>query len=108
MNAVLSVGLGVVLARVIRTGEGFETIKLAVKELDKLNLAVGWFESAMYDDNTPVAGVAAVQEFGHGATSPRPFMRPAIADYKSAWRDLVENGARAILKGKKTASDVKE
>lgn len=39
---------------------------------------VGFFESATYDDGTPVAAVAARNEFGDASTPERPFFRQAI------------------------------
>src|ERR1700761_5955410 len=44
--------------------KAFEQLSVKLKELDGLELRVGWFESPRYEDGTPVAGVAAVQEFG--------------------------------------------
>ena len=98
------------MARVVRSGEGIEVMKLRVKELEKLNLFVGWLESAKYDGGTPVAGVAAVHEYGSPKMNipPRPFMRPAIADNKSEWLKIIEQGARAIINGKSTANQVLE
>ena len=39
---------------------------------------VGFFESSRYPDGTPVAAVAAWNEFGTGRIPERPFMRNAI------------------------------
>jgi len=98
------------MATVVRTTKGIESLRIRIKELDKLKLAVGWFESARYDDQTPVAGVAAVQEFGSPAKGipPRPFMRTAIAENQDNWAKIVEQGARSILSGKDTANSVME
>lgn len=43
-----------------------------------VSVSVGFFPGAKYEDGTPVAGVAAVHEFGIGVPA-RPFMRPTIA-----------------------------
>ena len=98
------------MAKVTRKGDGLAKIKLASKELGKLNAFVGWLESARYDDQTPVAGVAAVQEFGSPAKGipPRPFMRVAIEENKREWRALIESGSRAIIAGNETADSVME
>ncbi len=50
-------------------------LQKALSAADKSDLQVGWFESAKYDDGTPVAGVAAIQEFGSAKNRipPRPF-----------------------------------
>lgn len=69
------------------------------KELPHLN--VGFFEGATYPhsngssagkpypDGTPVAAVAAFNEFGTDRIPPRPFMRQTIAKNQAAWGALV-------------------
>ena len=71
---------------------------------------VGWFESARYEDGTPVAMVAAIHEFGAPGAGipPRPFMRPTIAAEQDNWRALAKQGAMAILKGTHTTAQVME
>ena len=100
------------MAKVTRTSEGggLERIQTAIKELDKFKLMVGWLESAKYDDGKPVAGIAAVHEFGSPARGipPRPFMRPTVENSKDDWIKLLESGARAILAGNETANSVME
>lgn len=44
-----------------------------------VSVSVGFFPGAKYEDGTPVAGVAAVHEFGLGVPA-RSFMRPTIAE----------------------------
>lgn len=34
------------------------------KQLDDFNIQVGWFENSRYDDDTPIGGIAAVQNYG--------------------------------------------
>jgi HK97 gp10 family phage protein len=51
----------------------------------KDQLQAGWFEAAKYDDNTPVAQVAAWQEYGTRTAPPRPFMRPAADGNRAKW-----------------------
>lgn len=69
---------------------------------------VGWFETAKYEDGTPVAYVAAIQENGSPAQGipPRPFLRTTIAARQAAWRDLIHSGAQRILDGKASVADV--
>jgi hypothetical protein len=71
---------------------------------------VGFFESAKYEDGTPVAYVATIQEFGAPSQSipARPFMRHAIKENENAWSKIAESGAMAILKGNATTHDVME
>lgn len=53
-------------------------------------LKVGIFESAKYDDGTPVAQVAFWQEFGTTKIPMRPFLRNAIAENTRKWGDSVK------------------
>lgn len=53
-------------------------------------LKVGIFESAKYDDGTPVAQVAFWQEFGTTKIPMRPFLRNAIAKNMRKWGDSVK------------------
>lgn len=52
-------------------------------------LSVGFLEGATYPDGTPVAMVAAIQEFGAPRASipPRPFMRTTVAKHSDEWGD---------------------
>ena len=59
-------------------------------------LLVGFFESARYPDGTPVAQVAAINEFGAGAIPERPFFRQAMAGAK---RDLTPKTLAALRRG---------
>lgn len=86
--------------------KGFETLAARLKELDGIETRVGWFPSAKYENGTPVAYVAAIQEFGHGPIPPRPFFRPTIMAEENNWRQYAAQGARAVLKGAATAHDV--
>lgn len=76
---------------------GTEALQRAIVAMKSKKLRVGWFETARYQDGTPVAYVAAIQEFGHGAIPPRPFMRPTIAQQRHAWRDTLSKGAKQVL-----------
>lgn len=75
-------------------------VKSFLARLNGLNLNVGWFESAKYDADTPVAGVAAVQEFGSPKRSipPRPFLRPTIEEKKGEWQKTLGKMISANLK----------
>jgi hypothetical protein len=70
-----------------------------LKEADKKELQVGWFSSAKYDNNTPVAYVAALNEFGRNA---RPFIRPAIAENKKDWNSTLNAALKQMLAGNLT------
>jgi len=81
---------------------------LRVKELQSQEGRVGWFSSAKYEDGTPVAEIAAQNEFGNASKKipPRPTIRPAIIENKSKWEQMAALGANAILAGKSTAKTV--
>lgn len=83
----------------------FAELELRLKQLDGFQTKVGWFDSAKYDDGTPVAYVAAIQESGYGPIPPRPFMRPAQIDNEEKWKDTAAHGAKQILEGKMTGKD---
>ena len=69
---------------------------------------VGWFENAKYEDGTPVAGVAMLQEYGSAKMNipPRSFMRITVAEKQKNWGELAASGANAILKGNETPASV--
>lgn len=54
-------------------------------------LRVGFLENATYPDGTPVALVAAVQEFGSPANNipARPFFRSMVKDKEGEWPDAI-------------------
>ena len=74
--------------------------------MDNKSLQVGWFDSAKYDDQTPVAAVAAVHEFGSKHAPPRPIFRQAIEEDKGSWSDVVESGAKSLVNGGASVDDV--
>jgi hypothetical protein len=53
----------------------------------KATLRVGFLEGAKYPDGTPVAMVAAIQEFGapRARIPPRPYFRTMIREKRSEW-----------------------
>lgn len=90
-----------------KKGEGSERLKNLVAGKDYV-AKVGWFETAKYEDGTPVAYVAAIQEFGSPTNNipSRSFMRTTIAEEKDNWMSLVASGARAVLAGNETVRSV--
>lgn len=66
------------------------------KNLSKhANLAVGFFESAKYDDGIQVAQVAFWQEYGTIKIPPRPFFRNAITKNAKKWVDTLETALKS-------------
>jgi hypothetical protein len=60
---------------------------LASKVAKPATLRVGFLENARYPDGTPVAMIAAIQDFGAPGVGipPRPFFRNMIAAKKAEW-----------------------
>lgn len=96
------------MGRVVANLDNLKALQQRLKSADRKELQVGWFEGARYDDNTPVAGVAAVQEFGAPARGipPRPFFRPTIADKSKSWSELIADGTKAVINGSATYDQV--
>lgn len=76
-----------------------DSIKKMIRELESKEIRVGFFETAKYPDGTPIAYVAAIQEFGYGPIPPRPFMRPAELQNKNKWRAGIAQGVKTALNG---------
>lgn len=68
-------------------------------EFQGLKAKVGFFESAKYEDGTPVAYIAAIQELGSPANNipSRSFMRTTCIRETRAWANLVGVGAKSVL-----------
>lgn len=65
--------------------------ELSEKVTKAATLRVGFLEGAKYPDGTPVAMVAAIQEYGAPGAGipPRPFFRSMIAAKKDRWGDAL-------------------
>jgi hypothetical protein len=91
-------------------GAGWNQLELALKNLGNKVGKVGWFEDSKYDDdkNTPVAFVAAQNEFGNRAKNipERPFMRPTIIAKQNEWRKIALDGSKKIIKGELNSYNV--
>lgn len=97
------------MGRVVRSGGGgVQRLVTAIKGITEVQEKVGFFESAKYPDGTPVAYVAAIQEFGYaeGGIPPRSFMRTTIAEHNEEWAGLMAKGAKAVAKGTYTGLQV--
>ena len=81
-----------------------EGILNALRDLERKELEVGWFESAKYPDGVPVAYVMSIQEYGSIARAipPRPFFMPTIESKREEWTTLTNNFASAIISGRFT------
>jgi len=68
--------------------------------IDDYSAKAGWFESAKYEDGTPVASVAIKQEFGAmPIIPPRSFMRTAAAENKDNWASVISELSKEMVKG---------
>lgn len=74
---------------------GFDNLARRLKTLAATKVKVGFFEEDSYDDGTPVAQVAAWNEYGTSFHPERPFMRETLEDRKTR---------RALLKGMMAAA----
>lgn len=88
--------------RVTRKAGKIDALRQAVKGLDGAQGRVGWFPSAKYEGGQPVAGIAAVQEFGSPARNipPRSFFRTTATEKRESWAHTVEQVSRAAAQGK--------
>lgn len=83
-----------------------------LRSLKAENIAAktGFFESSRYPDGTPVAYVAAIQEFGYpeGNIPQRSFMRSTVSEERDKYREHMKKYARQIISGKMTPADALE
>ncbi len=65
-------------------------------------VVAGFFESAKYADGTPVAYIAAIQEFGHpeGNIPSRPFFRNAIGANEKKWQAASSQLMLSVIEGR--------
>lgn len=63
---------------------------------------IGWFENIRYTDDTPVARVARVHEFGYGVPR-RSFIRPVLHRNENSWKVQLRNAySKAIMNDEDT------
>lgn len=87
-----------------RPGPGAKRLQTFLTQTRGLVGKVGWFASAHYPDGTPVAYVAAIQEYGYpeGNIPPRLGMRATAAEKQREWGALVARTSKAVLAGQMT------
>ena len=87
--------------KITQDNSGSEALEKLADQIKKSKLEVGFFESAIYPDGTPVAYVAAIQEFGNpaGNNPSRPFFRNAISQ-NDGWKDLANKAMNAVIEGR--------
>lgn len=94
------------MATVNRDTSGSEALRKALADIASKQARAGFFEHSKYADGTPVAYVAAIQEFH--AQHARPFMRPTIEEQRGAWRASLKQGMQAVVGGRLDATAVFE
>ena len=84
-----------------------QTLKNRFEALASVQGKTGWFEVSKYDDGTPVASVAAQNEFGDPEKNipARPTMRPAAIEKKNELNQVTAQAAKQVIAGKITAKD---
>lgn len=85
-----------------------DDIKKVLAALNSKQIQVGFFDTYKYPDGTPIAYVAAIQEFGYGPIPPRPFMRPAQLQNQNKWQAGIAAGVKAALNGAVTIDNALE
>lgn len=87
-----------------RIQKRLQLIKNAAEYFNKHEAQQGWFPSARYDDGTPVASVANIQENGAPAAGvpPRAFMRPTSLEKESEWANMSQRGLTSVVNGSLT------
>lgn len=83
-------------------GPARASINLGIKQFDNQQVKVGWFESAKYADGTPVAYVAAIQEFGYAPKNipPRLGLRALTQTRKrEEWIETAGTLAKKVMTG---------
>lgn len=99
------------MAKVTRTpGPGQAKLEAALKGIDNKVGKVGWFATAHYQDGTPVALVAAVNEFGWPEHNipPRLGMRATADAMRAVWGTLATTLAHRVLDGNMTGAEMME
>lgn len=93
-----------------------EALDDIANSLSDKQLKVGFIDGATYPDGTPVAMVAATNEYGNPENNqpPRPFFRNAISDHETEWSEDIARGLGKGLElehvlsvvGEKIAGDI--
>lgn len=84
------------------------TLERVPEEFDGMVAQIGFPSGINYEDGTPVAYVATIQEFGAPEVRipPRPFMRPTVKAKKKEWSKIIAQGVPRVVLGKMSAFDV--
>lgn len=88
----------------------FKLLADQLQVMDGVTGKVGWFESAVYPDGTPVAYVAAINELGSPANNipSRSFMRSTAMEQDQEWRKVAAIVSARVLEGKMSPQQAME
>jgi hypothetical protein len=75
-----------------------ETLFKRLKEIEKKYVTVGIHENKKYEDNTPVAMIAAIHEFGSDNVPERSFIRSSINENKSTIKKYIRLYLQQVLR----------
>jgi hypothetical protein len=94
----------------VKSGSGKDKFAKLMEQAKTVDVKVGWVDSSKYENGTPVAYVASIQEYGAPRVSipPRPFMRPTIISKKNSWTKIIENEAKKMIDGEQTINQTME
>lgn len=93
----------------IAVKKGVDIAKI-IDEVNQSALKVGWSEKAKYDDGTPVAMIAAQNEFGNPAKGipPRSFMRTSVIEKTDEWKLTTAKLFKMVFSDKQTTAGAME
>lgn len=82
----------------------------AIREIETVQGKTGWLPSSRYEDGTPAAYVAAIQEYGDPEHNipPRSFMRTTFDAKNKEWSAVMRSGVRGVATGRTTIKGVIE
>lgn len=93
-----------------KAGPAMARLTQAMKDAEKIQGKTGWLPSSRYEDGTPVAYIAAIQEYGDPENNlpSRSFMRTTFDAENKKWSAVMRSGVKGIASGKTTVSAVME
>ncbi len=91
--------------RMTADGKRFEKI---LKELAKLEVAVGYQEGTAYPDGTSVVDVALWNELGTVRSPSRPFLRNSVDGHKDEISRFMKRAVKEITEGKSVEEVLKK
>lgn len=82
----------------VRRQSNEKQVRAVLEAAAKIQTRVGFFANQTYNDGTPVAYVATIQEFGYGPIPSRSFMRLTATVKAAEWAQNVRGALASALK----------